>query len=91
MNAIDRNSLSKDARLRHTLDVFRFAHSGRWPILRSRFVRRRGDVIFETARWLRMRTDKPYCAVVWNLCDISVRWKDFRTLAEAKTYLQTLM
>ena len=92
MNAIatsETSLTSRSAKTRHSLEVFRRAHFGRWPTLRAYSVRRHGSTIYEVAKWLRMRADKPYCVLVWNLAEISMRWHDFRTLAEARKYLHT--
>lgn len=64
---------------------------GRWPILKSYSTRRAGWRIHCVARWLRTRTNEPYCVVTWNLAELSMRWHNFRTLAEARKYAHTLL
>lgn len=73
----------------YTLEVFQRMHSGRWPSLRSYYKRRRADRIFEVARWLRS-SDKSYCVITWHLPEISMRWRSFSTLAEARKHARSL-
>lgn len=88
MNAIarttDEKPLASDAYYMQGV-IHRSLH-GRWPIFKSYGMHRDGARIHCIARWLRMRTDEPYCVVTWNLSDLSIRWRNFRTLAEARKY-----
>jgi len=93
MNAIitSENSLTtRTSRTRYTLDAYERMHSGRWPCLRSYSMRRSGDTIHEVAKLLRVRTDKPYCVVTWQLSRIFVRYMFFHTLAEARKHYHTI-
>lgn len=94
MNAIATSKkllTSRSANTRHSLDVFRRVHFGRWPTLRAYSTRRRADTIYEVAKWLRMSAAKPYCVLVWNLDTMAISWRDFHKLAEARAYLRTLL
>lgn len=64
---------------------------GRWPILKSYGMRRDGLRIHCVARWLRTRTNEPYCVVTWNIAELGMHWHNFRTLAEARKYAHTLL
>lgn len=73
----------------YTLEVFHRMHGGRWPSLRTYYARRLDDYIFEVARWLRS-SNKSYCVITWRLSEISMRWRSFPTLAEAREHARSL-
>lgn len=94
MNATARTTDEKQlpaSRAHYMQDVMHRMHTGRWPRLKCYGVKRSSAArIYEVARWLRQRTDKPYCVLVWNFAELSIRWKDFRTLAEARKHVRSL-
>lgn len=90
MNAIARPTDEKQplaSDLRYMQEIMHRMHRGRWPTLKSYGnLSRSGACFYEVARWLRMRTDKPYCVVTWNVAELSISSLNFRTLAEARKY-----